>query len=253
MKGVLVTGAARRVGAAIAEALGADGWRVVVHYNSSADDAEATAARIRDAGGEAITAQADLSAAGSIDGLFATLDEDGIRLEALVNNASLFRNDTVASMTMGSWNDHLAVNLTAPVLLSKLFAERLEADTVGCIVNLLDNKVFATNPDFFSYTISKLALQGATETLALAFAPRVRVCGIAPGITLISGKQTRESFERAHRLNPLGRGCTPDQIVGAVRFVLATPALTGHTIVIDGGESLQRPGRDVSYRARGPA
>jgi len=251
-RAVLVTGAARRVGAEIARVLGAAGWFVHVHYRNSAAEAGAVAAAIRAAGGRAATVTADFDRldAASAGNLVETCAANGPPLAALVNNASLFEYDTAASMTEERWRRHLQANLTAPVLLARAFALRAKAlpeGEAGCIVNLLDNKVFATNPDYFSYTVSKQALEGATRTLALALAPKVRVCGVAPGIALVSGKQTEADFARTHANNPLRRGATPGDIARAVRFILDTPSLTGHTIVIDGGQFLARLPRDVAF------
>jgi NAD(P)-dependent dehydrogenase (short-subunit alcohol dehydrogenase family) len=251
-RAVIVTGAARRVGAAIAEALGAAGWFVHVHYRKSAAEAEGVAAGIRAFGGGAATVACDLERLDARHaGLFVeACAKTGPPLAALVNNASIFEYDTAKSATDAGWARHLQVNLTAPVLLARAFAaaaQGLPNDETGCVVNLLDNKVLATNPDYFSYTISKQALEGATRTLALALAPKVRVCGVAPGIALISGKQTAEEFARTHRNNPLRRGATPEDIARAVRFILETPAITGHTIVIDGGQFLARLPRDVAF------
>jgi NAD(P)-dependent dehydrogenase (short-subunit alcohol dehydrogenase family) len=256
-RAALVTGGGRRVGAAIAAMLGAAGWHVHVHYRRSRPDAEAVATAIRNRGGSATTIAADfdrMDAAGA-DALIAACAGRGPPLRALINNASLFEYDTATTFTEDRWRRHLQTNLTAPVLLARAFADRAFADRgelpadgeTGCIVNLLDNKVFATNPDYFSYTISKQALEGATRTLALALAPKIRVCGVAPGIALISGKQTEADFARTHRNNPLRRGCTPDDIARAVRFILETPSITGHTIVIDGGQFLARQPRDVAF------
>lgn len=251
-RAVIITGAARRVGAVIASALGAAGWFVHVHYRKSAAEAEDVAAAIRAAGGRAATVACDLERldARHAELLIEACAKAGPPLAALVNNASIFEYDTAKSASDASWARHLQVNLTAPVLLARAFAAAARAlpeEESGCVVNLLDNKVLATNPDYFSYTISKQALEGATRTLALALAPKVRVCGVAPGIALVSGKQTAADFERTHRNNPLRRGATPDDIARAVRFILETPAITGHTIVIDGGQFLARLPRDVAF------
>jgi NAD(P)-dependent dehydrogenase (short-subunit alcohol dehydrogenase family) len=251
-RAVIVTGAAKRVGAVVAEGLGAAGWFVHVHYRKSAIEAEAVVARIGAAGGSAaavsyILEKLDARHAGL---LVEACAKRGPPLAALVNNASIFEYDKATTATDEGWARHLQTNLTAPVMLARAFAAAAQAlpeGETGCIVNLLDNKVFATNPDYFSYTISKQALEGATRTLALALAPKVRVCGVAPGIALISGKQTAADFERTHRNNPLKRGCTPDDIARAIRFILDTPSITGHTIVIDGGQYLARRPRDVAF------
>jgi NAD(P)-dependent dehydrogenase (short-subunit alcohol dehydrogenase family) len=168
-------------------------------------------------------------------------------LTCLVNNAALFEYDDLSGLDAGMWHRHLDVNLLAPLLLSKAFAGQIPDGVTGCIVNLLDQKVFNLNPDFLSYTIAKIGLEGATRVLAMALAPKVRVCGVAPGITLVSGRQTPDGFARAHRQAPLGRSSNVEDIADAVRFVVNSRALTGTTIVIDGGQHLWPSPRDVQF------
>lgn len=247
----LVTGAGRRIGAAVARGLAADGWKVVVHYNRSVREAEALAAGITHAGGECALLRADLSRREDIEALVPRCVAEHGRLDCLVNNASTFVNDGITDVTWESFHTNLIPNLAAPLFLSRDFARAFGDRAGGCIINLLDQKVRNLNPDFLSYTLSKVALAGLTEMLAMAFAPRIRVCGIAPGVTLISGKQTEESFARAWRATPLGRSSTPEEIVACLRFILATPSLTGQTIVLDGGESLRGRARDVAFDLEG--
>ncbi|HZD24713.1 MAG TPA: SDR family oxidoreductase [Alphaproteobacteria bacterium] len=244
---VLVTGAARRIGADLARGLAADGWFVHVHYDSSAREAEAVASELRDAGGAARAVQADLADPDDLATLLPRCAADAPPLRALVNNASLFRRDHVHDMTTALWDRHMAVNMRAPAFLARNLAAAVPDGETGCVINILDNKVFALNPDYFSYTASKYGLHGLTQTLAMALAPKLRVCGIAPGITLVSDRQSPEEFEKAHRNNPLGRGCSVEEIVAAARLILASPAMTGRTIVIDGGQSLMRAPRDVAF------
>ena len=254
VKAALVTGAARRVGRAMAEALAEDGWFVCVHYNGSGDEAEALVRALRERGGAAAAIRADLSDAAETEGLVAAAAAAAARAGAglglLVNNASLFERDGLADMTAASWDRNMAVNLRAPALLSRDFG-RLVADApegaAGCIVNLLDQKLWNLNPDFLSYTVAKAGLQALTEMLAMAMAPRVRVCGIAPGLLLPSGKMTQAGFERAHTRTPLGYGPTVAEIVAALRLIVATPSLTGQTLIVDAGESLQRRAKDVQF------
>jgi NAD(P)-dependent dehydrogenase (short-subunit alcohol dehydrogenase family) len=252
-KGVLVTGAARRVGAAIAEGLAADGWLVVAHYHSSAEEAAVLADTLNANGPVCFPLQADLSRREDIEGLVAranaALAPAGGRLTCLVNNASPFVYDNLRSLRWESWADHMVPGLYAPVFLAKSFAESLGDDREGLIVNMLDQKVENLNPDFFSYTVSKFGLYGATRMLAMALAPRVRVCGIAPGIMLPSGKQNFEQFEAAWRRTPLGRNTTVEEIVRAVRFLIGSPSATGSIITLDGGESLMRRGRDIAFES----
>lgn len=256
-QGLLVTGAGRRIGAGIATALagaasgngGADGggYHVFVHHNHSANEADAVVAAIRAAGGSASTVRADLAVEADVEGLIAAC-EDVAPVTALVNNASLFRYDQVDDTSYAALEENMRVNLYAPVLLARALHRTLKGrDGRGCVINLVDNKVYASNPDYFSYTVSKLGLHGLTETLALAFAPHLRVCAIAPGITLVSGEQSAENFERAHRLTLTGEGNTVAQIAGAVAFILATPAFNGRTLVLDGGQSLLHHPRDVAF------
>lgn len=243
----LVTGGGRRIGAAIAQALADGGWDVVIHYNQSATGAEQLAAKIRAAGGTCGLLQADLSKQQDVEGLIDRCIAENGPLDCLVNNASTFANDTIATVTWDSLHAHLAPNLAAPLLLSRDFAASFTGQEGGCIINLLDQKLANLNPDFLSYTLSKVALSGLTEILAMALSPRIRVCGVAPGLTLISGRQTEATFQRAWRDTPLGRSSTPEEIASCVRFILATPSITGQTIILDGGESLRGRARDISY------
>lgn len=234
----IVTGGAKRIGAALARALAEDGWHVLIHCNRSRDEAEALA---REIGGSVVAAElADPGAAETIMAALAGLPPPML----LVNNASRFVLDQVGDFTAESWDAHLDVNLRAPALLSQAFAARAER---GLIVNLLDAKLAAPNPDFFSYTVSKIGLAGLTELTARAFAPRVRVCGIAPTVTLVSGPQSRENFEEVHGLNALGRGVEVAEIVAALRFIIATPTLTGQIITLDGGQRFLSLARDVQF------
>ncbi len=244
----LVTGGGKRLGAKIAAALGADGWHVVVHYNTSGTEAEAVAAAIRDAGGSADTVRFDMDDTAGIEDF---MDEVG-RVDALINSASIFEPDRPENVTPAQLERTLRVNLVAPVLLASAMAKRHEDRASGCIINLLDQKLFNLNPDFFSYTLAKQALLGATTTMAMAFAPRVRVNGVAPGITLPSGGQSPDEFARAHRMNPMRGGSTPEDIIRAVRFILATPSMTGETIIVDGGQHLDARDGDVMYAAGVP-
>ena len=246
-RAVLITGGAKRIGAAFARALAADGWTVLLHYHASEKEAEALAKDIAAAGRACIPLRADLSRPQEVDGLIPRCLEKVPHLDCLVNSAAAFSYDTIASVTWESWQAHVTPNLAAPVFLSKAFAERLGPGREGLIVNLLDQKVQNLNPDFLSYTVSKVGLDGLTRMLALALAPRIRVCGIAPGVTLRSGKQTDASFERAWRATPLGRSSSVEELVAALRFIIASPSMTGSVITLDGGESLRRRPRDVAF------
>ncbi len=241
----LVTGGGKRLGAKIARALAEDGWHVIIHYNSSGTQARAIEAAIREAGGSAGTVQFDLADSAGVEAF-----ADGLgRIDLLVNSASVFEMDRPETVSAAELDRAMRVNLMAPVLLASAMARRHETRASGCIINMLDQKLYNLNPDFFSYTLAKHALLGATTTMAMAFAPRVRVNGIAPGLTLPSGGQSQAQFERAHALNPMGGGATPEDIVRTVRFIVATPSMTGETIVIDGGQHLDARNGDVMYAA----
>ena len=243
----LVTGAGRRIGRAIAIGLADDGWDVAVHYHRSQSDAETLVAEISARGVKAAAFGCNLGDATALKGL---LPECGRRLGpvcCLVNNAAMFEYDSIEGLDEGRWERHMNVNLRAPLLLARDFAKQLPEGVAGCVVNMLDQKVFNLNPDFLSYTIAKIGLEGATRVLAMAMAPRVRVCGIAPGITLVSGEQSEEGFQRAHRFAPLGRSSDMQDVVNAVKFVVNAKSLTGETIVVDGGQHLWPRPRDVQF------
>jgi NAD(P)-dependent dehydrogenase (short-subunit alcohol dehydrogenase family) len=246
----LITGAARRIGAAIARDLAASGWRVVVHYNRSEAEAKTLAAEIRRSGGFCELVRADLASRADVEAVFPQALQKVDRVDCLVNNAAAFQYDTIGTLSWQSWDAHMATNLAAPAFLSRDFARQVPENDEGVIINLIDQKVANLNPDFLSYTVSKVGLRGLTQTLALGLAPRIRVCGIAPGVTLISGKQTPQSFEKAFKATPLGRSSTVEDIVAAVRFILSTRSLTGQVLTLDGGESLAGRPRDVAFQVK---
>ena len=247
MKGALVTGGAIRVGRALALALAADGYFVFVHHHSSTVEARRTVADIVAAGGRARALKADLSSARQAEALVGRCQAPGVRLTCLVNSASLFKLDRLPDATADDFDRHMAINLRAPMLLSQALARQLPAGETGVIVNLLDQKLFNLNPDFLTYTLSKVGLQGLTTLLAQALAPRVRVAGIAPGLTLRSGSQTDARFAEQHTQNPLGVGVTVDDLVRAMRFILQTPTFTGDTLIVDSGEHLTGRPRDIAF------
>ena len=242
----LVTGGSRRIGAAVTRALARDGYAVAVHYQHSADAAEALAQELVASGSRAAALQADLGNRAAARGLVARCRQALGTVSVLVNNAAGFRYDTAGGFSDADLDFHLLPNLQAPLILAQELARGLEG-APGAIVNFLDHKVTALNPDFFTYTIAKVALAGATRTLAQSFGGRIRVNGIAPGITLRSGQQSEAGFARAWAAPPLGRSATPEELAQAVRFILATPSLNGQILVLDGGESLLARPRDVAF------
>jgi len=234
----LITGAAHRIGKAIALDLAGRGWAVAVHYHRSQEAADNLVAQIADAGGKATAVQADLSNAGETARLVATAAEHLGPLTCLVNNASLFEHDDVRTLTEDTWNAHIDTNLKAPAFLAHAFANQLPKGAGGNIINLIDQRVWRLNPRFLSYTISKSGLWTLTRTLAQALAPDIRVNGIGPGPTLANDRQSREEFERQSRATILGRGANAEEICEALRFILASPAMTGQMIALDGGQHL---------------
>lgn len=234
----LVTGAARRIGRAIALALAEDGWAVAVHYRNASAAAEELVGMITRHGGRAVSLSADLAREADV----ATLVPRAIAalgpLGCLVNNASAFDDDRALTVTRESWDRHIEVNLRAPFVLMQDFARFLPADLNGAIINLLDERVWKLTPYFVSYTLSKAGLWALTQTMALALAPRIRVNGIGPGPTLPSPRQSAEQFRQQCDSTPLRRGTSPAEIAAAVRFILAAPALTGQMIALDGGQHL---------------
>jgi NAD(P)-dependent dehydrogenase (short-subunit alcohol dehydrogenase family) len=235
---VLITGAAQRLGRAIALALAADGWAVAVHYRTSRAPAMALVEVILGAGGRAVALDADLTDEAAVAALVPRAVAALGPLGCLVNNASAFENDTAATADRASWDAHIEVNLRAPFVLMQGFAAQLPETAEGAIINMLDQRVWSLTPYFVSYTVSKAALWTLTQTMALALAPRIRVNGIGPGPTLPSPRQSAVQFERQCASLPLQRGTTPDEIAAAVRFILAAPALTGQMIALDSGQHL---------------
>lgn len=248
MKWALVTGAAQRLGKAVALELARGGWGVVVHYRHSATEAEAVAAEARALGGGAVTLGADLEQPASRHGLVThAVQAAGAPLSALVNCAAMFEYDVLDTMTEQSLRRHMALNAFTPALLAREFAEALPEDAPGAVVNFLDFKLASPYPDHFSYTLSKYALAGATELLARALAPRVRVNAVAPGYVLPAPGQSEEAYRRLHDDTPLQRGPTPEDIGAAARFLVENEAVTGQTIYVDGGRRFQSFDRDMAF------
>lgn len=250
-KVALVTGAAKRVGKAIALELARAGYAIGVHYGHSRQEAEATVAEIRALGVAAYALHADLADEGQARALLGACFEMLGPVSVLVNNASLFEYDCIGDLDYASLLRHLLPNLAAPLVLAQSLAETLAEGQTAVVINLLDQKLYNYNPDFLSYTLSKAGLQAATTMLAQALAPRIRVVGVAPGISLPSADQTEQEFQAAHQQTPLGGSSTPQDVARTVRFVAESPAITGTTILVDGGQHLQALSRDVMFLNRG--
>jgi NAD(P)-dependent dehydrogenase (short-subunit alcohol dehydrogenase family) len=251
---VLVTGAAKRLGREIALELARGGFDVAVHYRHSLAEAQACAQELRQLGARAELFAADLADEAACKALLPAVAAQMGRVDAVVNNASLFEYDDAASFTHAAMERHWRANTAAPVLLAQALHAHLDArGAQGCVVNLVDQKLWNPNPDYFSYTLSKAALEAATTLLAQALAPTVRVAGVAPGVTLVSGPMSESQFEAARRLTPLRRSSTPQDVARAVRFLIESPAITGTTLLVDGGQHLAAQPRDVLFLADGAA
>jgi NAD(P)-dependent dehydrogenase (short-subunit alcohol dehydrogenase family) len=248
----LVTGGAQRIGRAIALDLAAQGWTVAVHYRHSAAAAAETVALIQAGGGSAQAFAADLAEEAQCGALVPAVVQAFGRIDAVVNNASLFEYDDVPSFSHAAMERAWRANTAPAILLARALHAAVSAaqGSVGVVVNLLDQKLFNPNPDYLSYSLSKAALQAATVMLAQALAPRLRVCGVAPGVTLPSGTMDAAEFAASHRMTPLARSSTPEDVARAVRFLLESPAITGSTLLVDGGQHLQAQPRDVMFLAR---
>ena len=241
-RNALVTGSAKRIGRAIALDLARDGWGVAVHHHGSQDEALVTVAEIVSGGGRATAIRADLAIEEETSGLIAEATRSIGPLTCLINNAAQFERDTAESATRESWDQHMETNLRAPFVLIQEFAKALSLDSkedaTGCVINMIDERVWNLTPHFLSYTVSKAALWTLTQTLAQSLAPNIRVNAIGPGPTLPSSRQDEAQFALQSRSTPLKRGTSPKEICDAVRFILAAPAMTGQMIALDGGQHL---------------
>ena len=234
----LVTGAAKRIGREITTALAEDGWTVGIHHRNSTGEADALCSSLTEAGRNAYVVTADLDDDADIDRLAIEAVAAGGPITCLVNNASVFEYDSLEKASRQSWDAHMNVNLWAPVKLSQALAAGLPDCQTGNIINIADQRVINIPPGFLSYTISKTGMWAMTQNLALALAPRIRVNAIGPGPTLPSPRQSQEQFDRQAARVPLGHGAAPGEIADGVRYILASPSLTGQMIALDGGQHL---------------
>lgn len=245
----LVTGAARRIGSHIALALARAGWDVVVHYRDSAAAALELVTQIEALGQRAWPLQCDLADMTAVTQLIPHANAECGRVSCVVNNASRFVFDNATDFSVTQLDAHMHTNLVAPILLAQALHAATPDGQQSVVINLLDQKLYNPNPDFLSYTLSKAALHSATTLLAQALAPKVRVVGVAPGITLVSGDQSEAGFSAAHSVTPLGKSSTPDDIAAAVCFLAVAAATTGTTLLVDGGQHLIPLPRDVMFVA----
>lgn len=244
---VLVTGAGKRLGRAIALGLAKAGWRVAVHYRHSAQEAQQTAHECHalTAGSQAFVA--DLCEEAQVRELFSQATTAMGHLDAVINSAALFEHDSAQSFSYEQMEQHGRSNTGAAIVLAQLLHGHVqERHATGVVVNMLDQKLWNFNPDFFSYTLSKAALQAATTMLAQALAPQLRVVGVAPGLTLTSHMLSDEQFQALHQLSPLGHSSTVDDVVATVLFALTNSSVTGTSLLVDGGQHLMKFERDFS-------
>jgi NAD(P)-dependent dehydrogenase (short-subunit alcohol dehydrogenase family) len=248
-----VTGAAKRIGRGVALEFARQGWDVAVHYGGSETDARETVAQIEKLGRRAVALKADLGVEQEVERLVPACVEAFGGLNAVVNCASQFDEDTATDFSYARLLEMTAVNVAAPLTLARMLHAITPDDAAhadakrGVVINVLDQKLYNMNPDYLSYTLTKAALDNATVALAQALGPKLRVAGLAPGLTLISAGQTPESFEAAHRVTPLGRASTVDDIAQAACFLANAHGVTGTTLVVDGGQHLVPSPRDVMY------
>ena len=249
MKQVLVTGGAHRLGAEIVRQFAAAGWRVWCHYQRSADAAKALQAELQSKGANVELVQADLAKNAEVERMVSHITQTTGPLDCLVNNASLFEPDEGTNIDLPGARLQIEVNLIAPMLLASLMAKQAapnDAPGQRSVVHILDQKVFNLNPDYFSYTVSKLALERAVALQAQALAP-LRVCGVAPGLMFLSGPQTQENFDRNSRVNLLREPIDPAQVAATCLFLAQNPCITGTTVCVDNGQHLVPLARDVMF------
>jgi NAD(P)-dependent dehydrogenase (short-subunit alcohol dehydrogenase family) len=250
---VLVTGGARRIGRGIALGFAQRGWDVAVHYGESEQAARQVVGEILALGRRAVALRADLAVEEEVKRLVPSCIEALGGLRCIVNCASRFEEDTAADFTYAKLLDMTAINLAAPLMLARTLHESVPDAAIrdetlrGVVINVLDQKLYNMNPDYLSYTLTKAALDNATVSLAQALGPKLRVVGLAPGLTLTSGSQTPEQFEEAHRVTPLGRASRIEDLASAACFLADAPGVTGTTLVVDGGQHLVPSARDVMY------
>jgi NAD(P)-dependent dehydrogenase (short-subunit alcohol dehydrogenase family) len=253
---VLVTGAAKRLGREIALTLAKDGWQVAVHYRDSLEDATRTVADCAKLAGASAAFRANLTNETAVRDLLPRVIQKFGRVDAIVNSASTFEHDTAANFSFAAMDKHLRSNAGAAIILAQALHGHVtgrDGSTsaqprrpLGVVVNLLDQKLWNQNPDFFSYTLSKAALEAATTMLAMALSPQLRVVGVAPGLTLTSHLLSDKKFEALHQLSPLGRSSTAPDVAATVKFAIDNQSITGTTLLVDGGQHLMKFERDFS-------
>ncbi|MBR79453.1 MAG: short chain dehydrogenase [Euryarchaeota archaeon] len=248
---VLVTGGSKRIGREICLRLALDGFAVAVHHRNSEPESLEVVEEILSIGSDAFSVRCDLSETGAASRLIGQCQDELGPITDLVNNASIFEYDDIFSVTEGSWDSHMAINARAQTMLIRALAEGMPDGESGSVVNIIDQKIASPNPDYLSYTASRFAMLGMTETLARALSPKVRVNAVAPGHTLASPEQTDSGFAKAQAETPLGYGPEPGDVAEAASFLLNSKAVTGQVIFVDCGERFLNRGRDVVFETEG--
>ncbi len=249
-KVALVTGAARHIGREIALAMAGRGWDVVVHFRTSEAEALKTVNDIEQLGRRAVALYCDLQDAAAVQSLLPLATEALGPVSCVVNNASLFELDSVQDFAVSALDAHMHINLAAPILLTRALHQATPEGAQSVVVNLLDQKLANLNPSYLSYTLSKAALETATKTMAQELGPKLRVVGVAPGLTTRPPNHSEEEFALAHTVSPLGRASLPEDVAAAVCFLAESPAITGTTLFVDGGQHLVPMREDVMFAAQ---
>ncbi|MEM7618856.1 MAG: SDR family oxidoreductase [Pseudomonadota bacterium] len=234
----LITGAAQRIGKAIALNMADHGWDIALHYNTSANAAEKVVTEIQKKGQKAVAIRGNLSSQDDVASLIPQCVKNLGTPTCLINNASLFKNDDIENLTSERWQAHIDTNLRAPVFLAQAFSNTLKKKKKGNIINIIDQRVWRLTPLFISYTIAKSGLWTATQTLAQALAPNIRVNAIGPGPVLQSVHQSKDQFAKQAEATLLERSTDPKEIAAAVDFIINTPSMTGQMLALDNGQHL---------------
>lgn len=242
----LVTGGAKRIGAAIVRDLAENGFAVAVHHNGSGDEAEELVGSIVSGGGQAQSFEADLTNTASVTGLIEAANAAMGPIDLLVNNASIFTFDTLETFEEADWDNHFTIHLKAPAMLTRALASQLPEDRSGLVVNIIDQRVWRLTPRYFSYTLSKSALWTATQTMAQSLAPGIRVNAIGPGPTMANQRQSESDFAAQTKAVPLQRGPGLEEFGATIRWLWETPSVTGQMIALDGGQHLAWQTPDVT-------
>ncbi len=249
---VLITGGAHRLGAALVRAFASSGWQVFLHYSTSKAAAEQLADSLAKDGYVVSCVQANLASDSERKAMMDKVYSQVDHLDCLINNASQFEADSADAFDAAEASTQWAVNLMAPLDLTQMLAKRnaVAGDKASCVIHVLDQKVFNLNPDYFSYTVGKLALERTVALQAQALAPRVRVCGVAPGLMYVSGPQSRENFELAASMNLMQKPIDPQNVANTCLFLAQNEGITGVSLSVDNGQHLVASNRDVMFVAQ---